>query len=202
MASIFKKLDSFAEYPVLAQQYFPDSTFTLFLRHVDIIRDLTPFYRWFQDPQCLLHNSALPEKNGRLIRHYRRSMESTSRKSFLVETTSSVICQFDISLINLHELYFRLPTSAGDCVLTYILTVKNDWNFPFKNALKLQLDYFFSFPEPNRIWVIIPNKQIALQEIFLKTGFSIKSEYTSRQQRYVIFYLKKVHYLLLQSTHS
>ena len=152
MAALFKKLGSFAEYPILAQQYFSDSAYNLFLRHVNIIRDLTQVYRWLQDPHLLLHNSGLPEKGSRLIRHYRQSLESTSRKSFLVESISSAVCQFDISLINLHELYFRMPTSAGDCILTYLLTDKTDWIVLFKNALKLQLDYFFSFPEPQRIW--------------------------------------------------
>ncbi len=196
MALLFNRLHAFEEYPILAQAYFANGAHTLSLRHVNIIRDLTLFYQWLNDPH-LITNSRLHEKTGRLITYYRHSLESESRQSFLVENVFTSVCQFDISLINLHELYLRMPTSTGDCILSYVLSDKPDGMVLFKNALRLQLDYFFSFPEPQRIWVSIPTKQAAFHELFLHTGFSLKSEYTSRQQRHLLFYLKKAKYTAL-----
>ncbi len=62
----------------------------------------------------------------------------------------------------------------------------------------LQLDYFFSFPEAQRIWVSIPIDQFVLQELFLEAGFSFKTEYTAKQVRYGILYLRRTGYKLLQ----
>ncbi len=170
---------------------------SLSLRHVDIIRDLHLLYLWINDPH-LLCNSGLLQKGGRLIRYYRKSLESVNMQSFLVESPSSPVCQFDISLINLHELYFRMPTSSGDCILTYMLEGTAGWEFHLKAALIIQLDYFFSFPEPQRIWVSIPIDQFVLREIFLETGFSFKTEYTAKQVRYSILYLRRTGYKLSQ----
>jgi hypothetical protein len=195
MISIFRRLDAFEEYPVLKHQHFADPTGYVALRHVNIIKDLSLLYRWLNDP-LLITNSRLMEKNNRLIRHYRRSLESETGQSFLVEEKMEVLCQFDISLIILHELYLRMPTSTGDCILTYLLTGSALRFVHFKNALRIQLDYFFSASESQRIWVNIPVNQPLMRELFVNAGFSLKSEYTARQQQYVILYLRKTQYLI------
>ncbi len=197
MAPFFKRIGFFENYQILAQHHSPDNSFNLSLRHVDIIGDLHLLYLWINDPH-LLCNSLLLQKDGRLIRHYRKSLESVNRQSFLVDSPSSPVCQFDIFLINLHELYFRMSTSTGDCILTYMLKGTAGWDVRLKSALMLMLDYFFSFPEPQRIWVSIPIDQSALKELFLEAGFSFKTEYTSKQIRYVIFYLRRTGYRLSQ----
>lgn len=193
MVTLLKQLGSFEDYPILTRRRFRNRAHNLSLRYVNIIRDLTLFYQWLND-RHLIANSGLFEKERRLIKHFRQSLEAADRQSFLVEDEAGVVCVFDISLISLHELYYRLPTSSGDCILTYFLADKPDRVQLFENALRLQLDYFFSFPEPRRIWVSIPVKQSACLEFFLHNGFSLKSEYTAKQQRYAIFFLLRKDY--------
>ncbi|MDP4213543.1 MAG: hypothetical protein Q8926_13030 [Bacteroidota bacterium] len=194
MVAILKKLGSFENYPILARQQLADGTYNLSLRYINIIRDLSMFYEWLHDSR-LISNSGLPEKERRLIKHLRQSLESTDRQSFLVEDDAGAVCLFHISLISLHELYYRLPTSSEDCILTYCLTDKADRVLLFENALRLQLDYFFSFPGPGRIWVTIPVEQSTCQELFFNIGFRLKSEYRSRQQRHAISYLRRKDYI-------
>lgn len=200
MASPLKPLGAFENYPTPVRQSIGDGP-QLSLRYVNIIRDLALIYQWLHNGQFST-NLRLPEKEKRLIRHFRQSLESAGRQSFLVESDSSAICLFDIALINLHELYYRLPTSSGDCILAYFLTVSSSQECWFEKALSLQLDYIFSFPEHRRIWVCIPDNQPASRELFLNNGFLFKAEYTSLQQRYGIFYMKRSDYINWMVTSS
>ena len=101
------------------------------------------FYIWMEDPD--LHvNWGLRENSQRLAKHYHLFLESDNRQSFLIEKSDQPLFQFDIFLIHFHELYFRIPTTTGDCILNYIILYNDETKADLKNALTLQLDYFFS----------------------------------------------------------
>jgi RimJ/RimL family protein N-acetyltransferase len=190
MTAILKTLGAFEDYPVLACRNSPGGSDTLRLRYVSIINDLKLFYAWHDDGGSV-SNGPLPGEKRRLVSHLRQSLESPYRQSFLVEDAAGPICFFDLALINLHELYYRMPTSPGDCILNYFLPEKNGKASLFIQALRLQVDYFFSYPEQRRLWVCIPMDQPAYQQLFLSCGFLSKTEYRSQQRRYGIFYIRR-----------
>lgn len=194
MHQALQKLQGFVNHPPLATQYFGEKGHSLSLRPVNISQDLEFFHIWMEDPD-LQANWSLRENSQRLARHYRLFLESENRQSFLIEKSDQPLFQFDIFLIHFHELYFRIPTTTGDCILNYIILFKNDTKGDLKNALVMQLDYFFSYPDCRRLWIPIPEEQDALIKIFTEIGFTYKASYTARQQRYALFYQKRADYI-------
>lgn len=188
------KLKRYDKLPSLCQgqNSFTDSSLTL--RTVDIIRDLRVFYNWMEDPG--LHANWHPrENNRRLNRHYQLFLESENRQSFLIENSKKPLFQFDIFEVCFHELYYRVPTTPGDCILNYFIPNKENIPADLKPAISLQLDYFFSFNGCRRLWLPVPETQFALFDIFRETGFKYKTSYVDKQQRYVLFFLKRTGYL-------
>jgi RimJ/RimL family protein N-acetyltransferase len=190
MTAILKTLAAYEDYPVLASRDSPEGIDALRLRYVSIIHDLKLFYAWHND-RSSVSNGPLPGEKRRLVSHLRQSLESPYRQSFLVEGATGPVCFFDLALAKLHELYYRMPTSPGDCILNYLLAEKYSGAKLFTQAIRLQLDYFFSYPDQRRLWVCIPMDQPAYQELFLSCGFLSKTEYRSQQRRYGIFYIRR-----------
>jgi hypothetical protein len=194
MHQALQKLKVFAKHPPLAVYPTGENGQFLRLRPVDIHQDLAVFYRWMENPDLQV-NWGLRENSQRLARHYQLFMESENRQSFLIEKSDRPLFQFDIFLIHFHELYFRIPTTTGDCILNYIILFKNELKEDLKYALAMQLDYFFSFPECRRLWIPVPEQQAELVNIFREAGFKYKASYTARQLRYALFYLKRAEYI-------
>jgi hypothetical protein len=161
---------------------------------VDLSEDLAVFYGWTEDPR-IQANWRLRENLTRLDKHYLQFAESEDRQSFLVEKSGIPLFQFDIFLIHYHELYYRIPTTTGDCILNYMILFKEDSLADLKKAVGMQLDYFFSFPECRRLWMPVPEEQAELKLIFAESGFRYRASYTSMQKRYDLFYLKRAEYL-------
>jgi hypothetical protein len=194
MHQALQKLQGFKNHPPLAVQRTGENDHSLILRPVNLNQDLEFFFIWMEDPDLQV-NWGLRENSQRLAKHYQLFLESENRQSFLIEKSEQPLFQFDIFLIHFHELYFRIPTTTGDCILNYIILYKNETKHDLKNALLLQLDYFFSYPECRRLWIPVPEDQAALIKVFAETGFIYKASYTARQQRYVLFYLKRADYI-------
>jgi hypothetical protein len=194
MHQALQKLIGFKKHSPIAQTHLDEKGLSLRLRTVDINDDLDFFYIWMEDPD--LHvNWGFRENSQRLAKHYHLFLESENRQSFLIEKSDQPLFQFDIFLIHFHELYFRIPTTTGDCILNYIILYNEETKFDLKNALTLQLDYFFSYPECRRLWIPVPEQQTDLIIIFTEKGFRYKASYTARQQRYALFYMKRADYL-------
>jgi hypothetical protein len=185
---------------ILHPGQFRLSDFALTLRIVDIIRDLRVFYDWMEDPR-LLANWQPGEKNRRLNRHYRLFLNSENRQSFLVEKSKQPHIQFDIFEMYLHELYCRVPTAAGDCILNYFIPNKENIIGDLKAAISLQLDYFFSFNGCSRLWLPVPETQFVLFDIIRATGFKYKTSYVSKRQRHMLFFLKRAGYFSQKNQH-
>jgi hypothetical protein len=194
MHQALQMLKTFEKHPPIAVEQFGDNGYTLSLRTVNLQQDLALFFRWMEDPDLQV-NWGLRENCQRLDKHYRLFIESENRQSFLIEKSDRPLFQFDIFLIHFHELYFRIPTTTGDCILNYIILYKEETKGDIKNALSLQLDYFFSYPECRRLWIPVKEQQTDLKNIFTETGFKYKASYTARQQRYALFYLKRADFL-------
>jgi Acetyltransferase (GNAT) domain len=195
------KLKRFEKHPLLALAHFGEKGHTLSLRTVDLHQDLSLFFQWMDDPHLQL-NWGLRENSQRLDKHYQLFLESEDRQSFLIEKSEEPLFQFDIFLIHYHELYFRIPTTTGDCILNYIILYKDETKFDLKNALSLQLKYFFSYPECRRLWIPIPEQQTELKKIFTEAGFKYRASYTARQQRYDLFFLKRAEYIMDKDINS
>jgi Acetyltransferase (GNAT) domain len=193
MHQALNKLQTTVLQAPLAEKYFIENENFLRLRPVDPSRDLQLFFSWMEDPH-LRSNWRLRENSGRLARHYQQFLESENRQSFLVEKCNQPLFQFDIFLIHFHELYFRIPTTTGDCILHFIMLLNEHTVDELKNALLLQLDYFFSFPECRRLWLPVLEMHSELMNIFTEAGFVYKTSYTARQERYALFYLKRAAY--------
>jgi hypothetical protein len=194
MHQALQKLKGFEKNPPFALKHFGGNGDSLSLRPVDLNLDLDLFYSWMGDPDLQV-NWGLRENSQRLALHYQLSLESENRQSFLIEKLDQPLFQFDIFLIHFHELYFRIPTTTGDCILNYIIRYKEEWKSDLKNALVIQLDYFFSYPECRRLWIPVPEQQADLKNIFAEAGFKYKASYTTRQERYALFYLKRADYI-------
>jgi hypothetical protein len=188
------KLQRFEEHPPIALAQYGEQAHKLCLRTVNLHQDLAVFFRWMEDPHLQV-NWGLRENSQRLDKHYQLFLESENRQSFLIEKSEKPLFQFDIFLIHFHELYFRIPTTTGDCILNYIILYQEGTENDLKNALALQLKYFFSYPECRRLWIPVPEQQTELKKIFTEAGFKYKASYTARQQRYDLFYLKRAEYL-------
>jgi hypothetical protein len=192
------KIKRYDNPPSLYQKkdWFRDSSLTL--RTVDIIRDLRVFYNWMEDPG-LQANWHPGENSQRLNRHYQLFLESENRQSFLIEKLKKPLFQFDIFEVYFHELYYRLPTTSGDCIMTYFIPNKENIPIDLKPAISLQLDYFFSFNGCRRLWLPIPEQQFILFDVFQEAGFKYKTAYVAKQQRYAVFFLKRANYLRLKA---
>ena len=201
MHQALQKLKSHEKHPPVAVEQYGDKGYTLSLRTVDLQQDLALFFKWMEDPDLQV-NWGLKENCQRLDKHYLLFTESENRQSFLVEKSERPLVQFDIFLIHFHELYFRIPTTTGDCILNYIILLKNETKEDLKNALILQLDYFFSYPECRRLWMPVPEEQSELKNIFTEAGFKYRASYTARQHRYALFYLKRADYIAGKVTNS
>jgi hypothetical protein len=201
MHQALQKLKRYEKHPPVAVARFGEKGYTLSLRTVDLQLDLALFFRWMEDPDLQV-NWGLKENSQRLDRHYQIFTESEDRQSFLVEKSEFPLFQFDIFLIHFHELYFRIPTTTGDCILNYIILLKNDTIGDLKNALLLQLDYFFSYSECRRLWIPVPEEQTDLKNIFTEAGFKYRASYTARQQRYALFYMKRADYIATKVINS
>ncbi|GEM_PF-567154 len=194
MHQALQKLKGYGNHPPLAVYRSVENGHSLSLRPVNLNQDLDFFFIWMEDPD-LQFNWELRENSPRLARHYQLFLESENRQSFLVEKGEMPVFQFDIFLIHYHELYFRIPTTTGDCILNYLILYKDELKADLKNALAMQLDYFFSYPECRRLWIPIPDQQEGLKNIFTGRGFKYRASYTARQQRYALFYLKRADYI-------
>src|SRR5450432_4684251 len=138
MHQALQKLIGFKKHSPIAQTHLDEKGLSLRLRTVDINDDLDFFYIWMEDPDLQV-NWGLRENSQRLAKHYHLFLESENRQSFLIEKSDQPLFQFDIFLIHFHELYFRIPTTTGDCILNYIILYKNETKHDLKNALLLQL---------------------------------------------------------------
>jgi hypothetical protein len=199
MHQALQKLKGFEKNPPFVVKQFIENGHSLSLRPVDLNQDIDLFYSWMGDPDLQV-NWGLQENSQRLALHYQLSLESENRQSFLIEKQDQPLFQFDIFLIHFHELYFRIPTTTGDCILNYIIRLKEELKSDLKNALVLQLDYFFSYPECRRLWIPVPEQQADLKNIFTEAGFKYKASYTARQKRYALFYLKRADYITRNGT--
>jgi hypothetical protein len=188
------KLNRYVKYPALYQKNHGSEGYLLILRSVDILRDLRVFYNWVNDPG-LQANWYPGQNNRRLNRHYQLFLETENRQSFLIEKSNKPIFQFDIFEMHFHELYYRVPTTSGDCILNYFIPNKENITADLKPAISLQLDYFFSFSGCRRLWLPVPEQHLNLFDIFVEIGFKYKTTYAARQQRYVLFFLKRTDYL-------
>jgi RimJ/RimL family protein N-acetyltransferase len=182
---------------MLAEQNFREKKYSLLLRPVDPLRDLDLLLSWLEDP-VLEVNWGFRENSGRLSMHYKLFLESENRQSFMVEESGMPVFQFDIFLIHFHELYFRIPTTTGDCILNYVLLLDEEKAGMLTDALRLLLKYFFSFPGCRRLWMPVPETQAGFIRLFREAGFKYKTSYTARQSRYALFYLKMADYLPAQ----
>ena len=194
MHQALQKLKGFEKHPPICQEEFKEEGYSLRLRTVDLAKDLEIFIGWTEDPRIQV-NWRLQENRQRLDKHYLFFTESEDRQSFLIEKSGSPLFQFDIFLIQNHELYYRIPTTTGDCILNYIILRKDESLADLKKAVAMQLDYFFSFPECRRLWMPVPEDQSDLKVIFAESGFRYRASYTSMQKRYDLFYLKRADYL-------
>lgn len=201
MHQALHKLIGVVNAPPVAWGQFGEKGYTLSLRTVDINQDLDLFFTWMEDPDLQV-NWGLQENSQRLDRHYRQFLENEDRQSFMIEKFRQPLFQFDIFLIHYHELYFRIPTTTGDCILNYIILFKEETKTDLKNALTLQLDYFFSYPDCRRLWIPVPEEQTGLINVFTEWGFKYRASYTARQQRYSLFFLKRADYITRDTTNS
>jgi len=166
------------------------------IRLVNPDQDLPLFSDWLNDPM-LETNWAFQENFKRIRNHILHFLESDNRQSFFIVDGDRPIFQFDIFLIHFHELYFRLPTTSGDCILNYLILFRQENISLIPTALTMQLDYFFSYPDCRRIWISIPEEKEEMKSIFTAAGFIYRTSYTARQQRYALFYLKRAAYATL-----
>ena len=194
MHQALQKLKVSVRPPAVALQQIGENGPLLSIRPVYPQADLQIFYQWMEDPDLRV-NWGLKENKHRLETHYALFLETEDRQSFLVEKSDLALFQFDIFLIHFHELCYRIPTGTGDCIMNFLILLREDTREDLKKAISLQLDYFFSYPGCKRLWTPVPEEEEELKSIFSAAGFTYRISYTAKQQRFALFYQRRSDYM-------
>ncbi len=149
---------------IVYAKLFPQTSYTLSLRPFSILRDIPAIYSWAWKQSHAANTVAAS---------YLYAGNCDFARSFMVMFNNRLaLCQVDMCSADKDELYDTFQSSTGDYIIRLLMNANRKTVRPLHlKALQTCLEYFFLFPEINRIIAEPEAGNKMYNQILLQAGF-------------------------------
>lgn len=154
----------------MIHSYNPENNLTFSVRTLEIHKDIPVIYKWMslEYPDSLVSRNSPPEK---LDESYELMLQSDFCQPYMGLANDNPLIQLDINKAYMHMIGMNYPTQKGDYTISLLMAplVIQDHAVVL---LTMWLEYFFSYPEVQRILTDVETGSEWMKTLFTRVGFT------------------------------
>src|SRR5687768_1075641 len=95
LTGLYKPVPFLIKYAALYEKNYPDEMYTLQIRPVSIMEDISIIYSWINKPR-VLGSGHISAYQRNMLKYYKTILDSSTSQSFMVLKDAQPVCQLDI----------------------------------------------------------------------------------------------------------